>query len=178
MDMDEAQVAVTKSAPLVDSADRVVTHEYEQRARLLIGLAIGLGLSPEQAADVVQEAHLRLWRELHGGADIRDPAAWVGRVVYRLCMDQHRLLRRLRTVHGRLAGPEPGDSTRAIEAYEIWRLVDRLPERERAALYLRYQGDLAFARVGRILGVTESAARSYATRGIGRLRDRLARSDW
>jgi len=52
-------------------------------------------LTDEQAADAVQEALTRMWRELRGGAAIERPDAWAFRTVYRLAMDAHRWRRRL-----------------------------------------------------------------------------------
>ena len=48
----------------------------------------------------------------------------------------------------------------------IWAEVDRLPERQRAVLYLRYRADLPFETVRRVLGITSSAARSHATQAV------------
>ena len=99
--MDVAQD--TLGTTVGESADHValrVTDHYERRGRLLWGLARRLGASDEQAADVVQEAHLRLWHELQTGNHVEDIDAWTFRVTYRLVMDQHRLGRRVRDAAG------------------------------------------------------------------------------
>lgn len=71
-----------------------------------MGLARRLGATDEQAADVVQEVHLRLWRELSSGTVVEDVDGWTFRVAYRLVMDHHRLGRRVRDLVGRLTvGP-------------------------------------------------------------------------
>jgi len=155
------------------SADQValrVTEHYERRGRELWGLARRLGATDEQAADVVQEAHLRLWRQLNAGAPIDDLDAWVFRVAYRLVMDQHRLGRRVRELVGRLTD-RPQSMTHALDdALSIWPEVDRLPARERATLYLRYRADLSFEQVGHVMGITTASARTYASRATERLR--------
>jgi RNA polymerase sigma factor (sigma-70 family) len=56
----------------------------------------------------------------------------------------------------------------------VWGEVDRLPERQRAVLYLRYRADLTFDAIGGVLGITASAARSHASQAIRTLRLRLA----
>lgn len=173
--VDLAQTILATAAIGLMTADQIVTDEYLRRARLLIGLAMRLGLSPEQAEDVVQEAHLRLWHELQAGVQVLDAAAWTGRVVYRQAMDQHRLRRRLGMVQGHLLSGSSPDPYEAVEAAVVWRAVDRLPERERAAVYLRYQADFTYRQIAEVLNVADSAARSYASRGIGRLRARLSK---
>ena len=81
-----------------DALELRVVDLYERRGRELWGLARRLGASDEQAADVVQEAHVRLWHELRRGAAIADVDAWTFRVAYRLVMDQHRLGRRVQGI--------------------------------------------------------------------------------
>ena len=160
-------------AGIGETADRValrVTEHYERRGRELWGLARRLGATEEQAADVVQEAHLRLWRELMDGRPIDDIDAWVFRVAYRLVMDQHRLGRRVRDLVGRLTD-RPQSMTHALDdALSIWPEVDRLPARERATLYLRYRADLSFEQIGQVMGITTASARTYGSRGVERLR--------
>ena len=154
------------------AARRVVSDEFASRGRLLVGLAMRLGMSVDDATDLVQEAHLRLWCELRAGAAIRDPDAWITRVVYRLAMDQHRLRRRLRALVGRLpspaaVGPDPAS---VLDGLALWQAVQRLPPRQRAAIYLRYQMDLPFEAIATILEVAPGAARTSVSRGLARLR--------
>lgn len=162
----------------VGSADAIglrVSEHYERRGRELWGLARRLGASDEQAADVVQEAHLRLWRELSQGRAIDDVDAWVFRVAYRLVMDQHRLGRRVRELVGRLTDARPETVTHIIDdRLSLWPMVDRLPARERATLYLRYRADLTFEQIGEVMGITTASARTYASRGTERLRVTIA----
>jgi RNA polymerase sigma-70 factor, ECF subfamily len=154
-----------------DEVSLRVTEHYERRGRLLWGLARRLGASDEQAADVVQEAHLRLWRELTGGKPIDDIDGWTFRVAYRLVMDQHRLRRRILALVARPAEPPAQSMSHAVdEAVSLWPLVDRLPDRERATLYLRYRADLSFEQIGPVMGITPASARTYASRGTERLR--------
>jgi RNA polymerase sigma-70 factor (ECF subfamily) len=164
-----------------ESADHValrVTEHYERRGRELWGLARRLGATDEQAADVVQEAHLRLWRELSSGGIVDDVDAWTFRVAYRLVMDHHRLGRRIRELTTRLTDARPTSMTHQLdEALSIWPLVDRLPTRERATVYLRYRADLAFEQIGEIMGITTASARTYASRGTERLRAMLDAAD-
>ena len=164
-------------AGIGESSDHValrVTEHYERRGRELWGLARRLGATDEQAADVVQEVHLRLWRELTAGAAIDDVDGWTFRVAYRLVMDNHRLGRRVRELVGRLTEARPKTAQLAVDdALSLWPVVDRLPARERAVLYLRYRADLSFEQIGPVMGITTASARTYASRGTDRLRGLL-----
>jgi RNA polymerase sigma-70 factor, ECF subfamily len=152
----------------------LVAERYEQRGRELWGLARRLGATDEQAHDAVQEAHLRLWNELGRGTRIEDLDAWTFRVVYRLVMDQHRLTRRIGEIAGRLRDRRTeGAHIEVDDRLSLWPVVDRLPARERATLYLRYRADLSFDQIGAVMGITPASARTYASRGIERLRTQL-----
>ena len=171
--MNVAQDAVASRAAEESAAhiSERVTEHYERRGRELWGLARRLGASDEQAADVLQEAHLRLWRELAGGTSIQDLDAWTFRVAYRLVMDQHRLGQRIRGLVGRLADVRGQSTSHALDdALSLWPMVDSLPARERATLYLRYRADLTFEQIGEVMGITTASARTYASRGTERLR--------
>lgn len=174
--MDVAQD--TFATTVGESADHVaarVTDHYERRGRVLWGLARRLGASDEQAADVVQDVHLRLWRELQAGTHLEDVDAWTFRVAYRLVMDQHRLGRRVRDIVSRLTDSRPKITFDVVDdAVSLWPLVDRLPARERATMYLRFRADLAFEQIGEVMGITTASARTYASRGTERLRAMLA----
>jgi RNA polymerase sigma-70 factor (ECF subfamily) len=161
-----------------DAISRYVTERYEQRGRELWGLARRLGATDEQAADVVQETHLRLWRELTSGARLDDVDAWTFRVAYRLVMDQHRVGRRVRDLVGRLTESRGRDPVGLDDTgLSLWPMVDRLPARERATLYLRYRADLTFDQIGEVMGITPGGARAYASRGVERLRAMFTTQD-
>lgn len=165
---------------VADRADRQVIVDLEARhGQTLFGFVRRLGLSDEQAADCVQEVLLRLWAELGRGTTVLDPKGWAFRSIYRLAMDEHRLRRRVAGLVSLLAGgatvqrPPSAD----VDRIAVWTEVDRLPERQRNVLYLRYRADLAFDEIGVVLGITASAARSHATQATATLRRRLRTDD-
>src|SRR5262245_7437261 len=142
----------------------------------MLGFARHLGLDDALAEDAVQEALLRLYDAINTGTRIDDLRAWTFTVVYRLSMDEHRRRERsnrLDPVVGSRSDTD-GDPVSAAERQIVWNEVDQLPERQRSVLYLRYRADLPFETIGRVLGITASAARSHATQAVGTLRLRLA----
>jgi RNA polymerase sigma-70 factor (ECF subfamily) len=160
--------------------ERRVLSLHERRGQDLYGFALGLGLSEEEAADAVQEAMLRLWRELAAGREVLDLDAWTFRTTYRIAVDHHRLRLRISGSLGRLIargerhGSDPADSA---DADALWQAVDELSGRQRAVLYLRYRADLPFEQIGFALGITSNAARSHATNAVATLRRRLAQEE-
>lgn len=147
----------------------------QEHGQSLFGFCRRIGLDDDGSADVVQESLLRLLDAFEAGKRIVDPRAWLFTVTYRLAMDEHR--RRGRSARLEIGWSErPGPSVDPVEHSElsaVWAEVDRLPERQRAALYLRYRADLPFEAIGRVMGITSSAARSHATQALATLRGRL-----
>jgi RNA polymerase sigma-70 factor (ECF subfamily) len=152
---------------------------HARRGQDLYGLAISQGLSHEDASDAVQEAMIRLWRRLSGGAELRDLDAWAFRTTYNVVMDHHRLRGRIAAMLGRLTddGRRAPDPAERADVAALWEAVDRLPRRQRAVLYLRYRADLPFEQIGLVLGITPNAARSHSSVALATLRRRLEREE-
>ena len=172
--MQPSQVNAAEQMPLPVDAG-LVTELHELHGSGLVDFARHMGLTDEQAADAVQEAFLRLWRELRRGAVVENPLGWIYRTTYRLAMEQHRWRRQLSRLLPRLAphridyaGPESSDRV------TVWAAVDGLPPRQRHALYLHYAADMAFDQVAAVIGISPSAARTHASRGLATLRGQLA----
>jgi RNA polymerase sigma factor (sigma-70 family) len=178
-------VAVTRPQPWVSRADtgeQALVVELERReGQALFGFVRRLGLTDGEAKDVVQEVFLRLWRQLGTGRPLENPKGWMYRTVYRLAMDVHRLHRRTDLVTERLghaySGGGAGDARDHDDRIALWIEVDLLPQRQREVIYLRYRSDLPFAEIGKVLGITSSAARSHATQAMASLRRRFDGSE-
>ncbi|HEX7543773.1 MAG TPA: sigma-70 family RNA polymerase sigma factor [Candidatus Limnocylindrales bacterium] len=165
--------------------ERALQLLYQRRSQEMFGFARRLGLADEDASDAVQETMLRLWRELDSGTDVVDPDAWAFRVLYGLAVDNHRLRGRLRGLAERLRAPRlagdpgrlDGDPAGRIEVDAVWQAIDRLPERQRVVLYLRFRADLPYERIGLALSISAGAARGHASTGLASLRRRLTQED-
>ena len=154
-------------------ASGAVGELYARHATALYALGRRLGLDEDEAWDAVQEAHVRLWRVLSEGQEVRDCRAWLAAATYRLAMDQHRLARRVGELRRRLgasSGPASGRSRDPTDALAAWAAVDALPVRQRAAIYLHYRLDLTYEDVGRAMGISPGAARISASRGLAAVR--------
>jgi len=167
------------ATPAHCAAHEDVVVAFERRhGQIMFGFVRRLGVADAAAADVVQESLLRLYDALVAGQGIRDLKAWTFHVAYRLAMDEHRRLARgQRNANASAANRPAADDDPAddIERRQVWAEVDRLPDRQRAVLYLRFRADLPFEDVGTTLGITASAARSHCTQALAVLRGRLTK---
>ena len=117
------------------------------------------------AEDAFQETFLRALRAyptLQHGRHLR---AWALQIARNVALD---VLRRTRTISADVPDLESVDEPLPYE--ELRRLTAELPEKERAAVYLRYGYDLSYEDIGAALGSSAEAARQAASSGVRRLR--------
>ena len=135
-----------------------------------------------EADDIAQDALVRAVRSLPRFRPVRGGMeAWLWTIVVnvarrhrRLAFRREELWDRLRQ-HDRFATAPPADDAvlAGMGDPDLVEAVRSLPARSRAAVALRFGADLAFAQVGRELGISEPAARMAVHRGLQGLRARL-----
>jgi RNA polymerase sigma factor (sigma-70 family) len=125
---------------------------------------LGRRLGRERAEDAFQETFLRALRAYHRLDHGEHLRAWALTIASRIVLDDFR--------RRRPQGEMPELATRdARPAYEeLAPLTDGLPQKERAAVVLRYGYGLSYDEIGAALGSTGSAARQAASAGVRRLR--------
>jgi RNA polymerase sigma factor (sigma-70 family) len=132
----------------------------------------------EGAEDCFQETFLsalRAYPRLRDGSNLR---GWLVTIAHRKAVDHHRARGRrplpvadVTAVPARQPAYEPelpGD------ADGVWAAVGTLPPKQRAAVTLRFAGDLPHAEIADALGCSPEAARRSLHEGIKRLRKELA----
>lgn len=129
------------------------------------------------AEDVVQDAFLGLHRHQH---QLRDPGAAVGYIRRAVVNQARSALRRRRTVrnHLRVAEPEVGPAADADlmvseDHREVLEAVNRLPERQREVLVLRFWSGLSEAEIAESMGVSKGTVKSQASRAMHTLQQHL-----
>jgi RNA polymerase sigma factor (sigma-70 family) len=124
------------------------------------------------ADDCFQEtflAAMRAYPKLRAGSNHR---AWVMTIAHRKAMDHHRA--RARNAIPVEDVPEVAFEDPALPDGETWARVRELPPKQRAAVTLRYAGDLTHAEVATALGTSEEAARRSAHEGLKKLRHEMS----
>jgi RNA polymerase sigma-70 factor (TIGR02957 family) len=142
--------------------------------------------SVAEAEDVVQEALLRLHREIEGGARIDSPLAYLSTVATRLAIDQLRSARVRRETYVGDWLPEPVVTSTAYDPAASVELADSLslaflvlleslsPE-QRAVFLLRDVFDYPYGDIADILGKSEAATRQLAVRARRHVEERRPR---
>lgn len=128
------------------------------------------GLSPDDAADAVQEASIKAWR--HRSARRNEFQPWFLAIVHR----EARRRRRPWLTIPLLWQPRHGDIPDVTRSDAVSAALWALPPRQRIAIALRYQADLSIADVARVMHIRETAAKQLLARARTNLRTTLTES--
>ncbi len=143
---------------------RLMERVWPEQAAPLAVLAVGLGLSRELAADVLQDVYLAALRQPPPIDREADLAAWLFRVTANRCRLEHRRRGRWRRLWTSLAGAWRGDGVAAVPIGELRREVDMalasLDDHDRLLVVLRYFADLNSREIAAIVEQPESTVRS------------------
>lgn len=150
---------------------------YEETRMSLHRYLRGLGMNGD-IEDVLQEAFLRLLRELRRSAKIENPQAWVFQVAYNLSMDTHRANRRITSNMGEECNPEY--QVADCRSNPEWLFLQRerlrcvckafsqLTPRQYRSVQLRVRG-LRYRDIAADLAVSEQRAMILVKRALVRL---------
>jgi RNA polymerase sigma factor (sigma-70 family) len=125
-------------------------------------------LGRQRAEDAFQETFLRALRGYSKLEHGRHLKAWVFTIATRVAVDETRK----RAPEIALVQEIAGDGERPAYA-QLEHLAAELPEKERAAVVLRYGYDLPYEQIADALDSSEEAARQAASSGVRRLRRKL-----
>jgi RNA polymerase sigma factor (sigma-70 family) len=130
-------------------------------------------VGPTDAEDCFQETFLAALRA-YPRADGRNLRAWIFTIARRKAIDEHRARdRRPRPVRDptQTAAPERGAaSAPQPSADDVWESVGALPAAQRAAVALRFVGDMRYREIAAALGCSEAAARRRVADAVATLR--------
>jgi RNA polymerase sigma-70 factor (sigma-E family) len=160
----------------VRERERHLTELYEVHALRALRLAYILTGVREVAEDLVQEAFLRSFDHLE---TLREQEAFPGylrqtilnlaRAHFRRKKLEGLSLRRLALLTGSVRGDPPDVEQRE----SLWRALQQLPYRQRAAVVLRYYEDLTESQAAEVMGTSVPALKALVSRGTSKLRAEL-----
>jgi RNA polymerase sigma-70 factor (sigma-E family) len=148
------------------------------RAQALLRYGYVLTGNPHDAADLVQEALIRLRAAWSRVTNKKDPERYVRTTMARLHISIWRGRRRERLVGAvpDTAYTDPGMSQVDGDA-GLWDALRTLPRRQRAVLVLRYYESLSDPEIAQVLGISRGTVRSQTSRALDKLRGMPELSD-
>lgn len=127
------------------------------------------------AEEMAQETLARVWERWPSVSEMEAPQAWAYRVGFNLAASRFRRRAAERRAHRRLAHPPPtGVGADPAEMLALRQAVAALPDRQRAAILLRYFADLSVADAALALDCRPGTVKSLTSHAIERLRQHFA----
>ncbi|MEU4233670.1 SigE family RNA polymerase sigma factor [Nonomuraea sp. NPDC026600] len=143
-----------------------------ERADALLRYGYLLSGNPHDAADLTQEALIRLHRAWPRVRQKQAPESYTRMIMARLHISIWRRRRRER-LDWALPETAQFDVLPSGVEEDLWQALGALPRKQRAVLVLRYYEDLTDAEIADVLGVSRGTVRSHASLGLAKLRSAL-----
>src|ERR1700687_3043047 len=148
---------------VAEAFERFFDRQYDPVVRSLT-LVFGDRATAEDAAQDAFERAYRKWRSV---STLDRPGTWVYVVALR---DARRRLQREARSVGDLEICEPGMEEQVVTHLSLQAALAKLPLRQRAAVVLRYLGELSVAEVAEAMGCAEGTVKATLHNALLRLR--------
>lgn len=182
----EAEAELIRAAQAGDNdAFETLVRSYD---RGVLRIAMNLLRSPDDAADVYQEAFVKVYKNLHSFRFDCSFQSWLYRIVTNCCLDLLRK-RKIRKEEAAVVDTEDGawnrtemleenrsygDPERVLKnkrlQEEIRRSLDLLTHKERMVFELRHFQGMRLRTIGEVLGTSEEAAKTCLFRATQKMR--------
>jgi RNA polymerase sigma-70 factor, ECF subfamily len=134
---------------------------------------------PEVTADMTQDTFIKAYKNYDTLEKPENARAWLYQIAHRVALDEIRRRKIVRFLPwtGEARGSAPSAEHLVMDARlsgDLQRALERIPERQRAALLLAELHDLTGLELAAALGVSHVAARALLTRARESLRQALA----
>lgn len=159
---------------------------FERHRALVYRFAYQMVPKRDDAEDIVQEAFIRAYQNLHRYRDEAKFTTWLLRIVTNLCTDQARMSTRRQNLEqqeasGALTWMTEGVTEDPVENLEqqrrveaLRRALNALPIHHRTVIVLRDIEERDYEEISRILGCTVGGAKLRVLRARRALKDRIA----
>ncbi|NGZ77108.1 RNA polymerase sigma factor [Saccharibacillus alkalitolerans] len=129
------------------------------------GLLRGMGANHQDAQDLAQETFIRAYRKLESLREGERFSAWIYSIAVNAMRDFTRRRRPLYIEDEQVPEPRSDDTPEKqvlnLEMRrEVHRLLERLPEKYRIVLLLRYTNELSYDEIADITGLSENQVKN------------------
>jgi RNA polymerase sigma factor (sigma-70 family) len=143
--------------------------------RALSAYCRGIGLPEHRVEDVLQQSLTKAWLALARGVEVREPRAWLYRIVHNTAVNTMRAVRRdaCESIEAVSAGELPreaGEIEMGLRARDALGHVAALPEQQRQAITLTALQGHSRENAAAMLGLSDTAVRGLIYRARTTLR--------
>ncbi|WP_237744980.1 SigE family RNA polymerase sigma factor [Kribbella catacumbae] len=149
-----------------------------EKADALLRFAYVLTGDHQLAEDAVQDALTTACARWGRVSQADDPEAYVKRMVVNAHISWWRRFRRREAPAAeptRTAAAAPDGTASRADAEAVWALCATLPDKQRAAVVLRFYEELSYAEIAVLLHCAEATARSHVHRALAVLKNTLSK---
>ncbi|HTU19279.1 MAG TPA: RNA polymerase sigma factor [Gemmataceae bacterium] len=154
---------------------------YERHSREVWALAYARWMNADTALDIMQEAFLRLWKQMESAEPILNPRAWLLRVARNLAEDHAKSAFRRNGTHPpqtmngvQAQAPLPVESLEREETFaQLREVMEQMSKADREILTLRYALDYETGEIAELLSINATAVHMRLSRARQRLAERL-----
>lgn len=159
---------------------------FERHRALVYRFAYQMTSRRDDAEDIVQEAFVRAYQNLHRYRDEAKFTTWLLRIVTNLCTDQARMSQRRSALEqqeamGALDWMTIGETDDPVQNLEadrrkqaLRKALNALPAHHRSVIVLRDIEEREYPDIAAVLGCTVGGAKLRVLRARRALRDRIA----
>jgi RNA polymerase sigma-70 factor (ECF subfamily) len=168
-----------ESTPDRSEAARTIEQLFARHHGEIFAYVLRMVRDREVAADFTQDAFVKAYRAYDTLQKPENARAWLYSIAHRVVLDEMRRRKIVRFIpwEGEMKGSAPSVEHEAMEmrlSGPLSRALERIPERQRAALLLAEVHDLTGLELAAAMGVSHVAARALLTRARESLRQALA----
>jgi len=144
----------------------------------LFRLSLRLLTDADEAADIVQDVYLKLWKMRDKLPQYQSSEALAMTMTKNLCLDELKAKRRqnlpLRDYDQHKSAVNPGQMAELRDAVEnVNRLIEKLPPQQKIVMQLRDVEEYSLSEIAEITGMSENAARVNLSRARKQIREQL-----
>jgi RNA polymerase sigma-70 factor (ECF subfamily) len=159
------------------------TELFEQYKNLVFRVALLMLDDPDEAEDALQEVFIQVYRSLH----TYDPqkgafTTWLHQITVNHCLNRKRkrwlgLIPLEHIPQKSLAARSRSIEDRFAEDESLRRALNRLSDKLRAVVVLRYYAELSYAEIAQALGIPIGTVQSRLNQAMGTLREALKETE-
>lgn len=127
----------------------------------------------ETAEDLTQETFIRLFRHLEDYKAESSFKAWLYTIANRLCIDESRKISFSPLEDQNFPAADDSRLHRIEDRDQILRLLKFLSPEQREAILLRFEEDLSFMEIARVMGCSLRTAQSRVRNGLKIMRKEM-----
>lgn len=157
--------------------EEILTHAYEDYGQALKRYALSKVQSEDVCEDLVQNTFIKTWKYLVGGGKIEMMKAFLYHVLNNLVVDEYRKCKRKAISLEQMveAGFQPftDEAERIMEIIDSKAaalLIDRLSEKYRRIIKMRFLDNLSLEEMSRAVGQSKNAIAVQVHRGLEKLK--------